>query len=207
MSTEDVVVVATVREEIRSQRPFVNTAEIERRIEAAQVKVVAYVDDDDDDDDSESEGDAEPYTNSKGGGEGAAYPYPVAIGRHPPVSGQPMGKSNMVKPVSPTTSRPPTPIPVPLATSRPPSPQPSTPTMSRPAAPVAANAANAPIAPNMGQGAATSALGQDSEKKDARTRRISNQRVPTSGRGLSVASTNGNRGLWSGMNGVNGGSG
>ncbi|KAI0000981.1 hypothetical protein BJV77DRAFT_938604 [Russula vinacea] len=46
MRIEDIVVVATVREEIRGQRPFVD-AGIERRIEAAQVKVVAHDDDDD----------------------------------------------------------------------------------------------------------------------------------------------------------------
>ena len=43
MRIEDIVVVATVREEIRSQKPFVDTTGLERRIEAAQVKVVAHV--------------------------------------------------------------------------------------------------------------------------------------------------------------------
>ena len=47
MRIEDIVVVATVREEIRSQKPFVDTAGLERRIEAAQVKVVAHVANDD----------------------------------------------------------------------------------------------------------------------------------------------------------------
>jgi hypothetical protein len=47
MRIEDIVVVATVREEIRSQRPFVDTTGLERRIEAAQVKVVAHVANDD----------------------------------------------------------------------------------------------------------------------------------------------------------------
>ena len=81
MRIEDIVVVATVREEIRGQRPFVD-AGIERRIEAAQVKVVAH----DDDDDSESEGKAEHVadTISKvGGGKSATYPYPVFPGGVP----------------------------------------------------------------------------------------------------------------------------
>jgi hypothetical protein len=48
MSIEDVVLVATVREEIRrKKRPFVNTAEIQRLIEAAQVRMVAHVSSDD----------------------------------------------------------------------------------------------------------------------------------------------------------------
>ena len=42
MSIEDIVVIATVREEIRSQKPFVDTAGLEHQIEAAQVKVVAH---------------------------------------------------------------------------------------------------------------------------------------------------------------------
>ncbi|KAI0000986.1 hypothetical protein BJV77DRAFT_253601 [Russula vinacea] len=47
MRIEDIVVVATVREEIRSQKTFVDTAGLERQIEAAQVKVVAHVANDD----------------------------------------------------------------------------------------------------------------------------------------------------------------
>jgi hypothetical protein len=48
MNIEDIVVVATVREEIRRQKPFVDTAGLERRIEAAQVKVAVHVASDDD---------------------------------------------------------------------------------------------------------------------------------------------------------------
>jgi len=48
MGIEDVVLVATVREEIRrKKRPFVDTAEIQRLIEAAQVRMVANVASDD----------------------------------------------------------------------------------------------------------------------------------------------------------------
>jgi len=58
MNIEDVVLVATVREEIRNQRPIVDTAEIKRRIGAAQVRMVTHVADDDDDPfSSESEAD------------------------------------------------------------------------------------------------------------------------------------------------------
>ena len=42
MGIEDVVVVATVREEIRSQRSFVDTAGIKRRIKATQARMVAH---------------------------------------------------------------------------------------------------------------------------------------------------------------------
>lgn len=89
MSSEDIVVVATVREEIRNQRALVDTAEMERRIQAAQVKVVAHVDDDDDD----SESKAEHVTNTQAntiskvgggasvtGGESATYPNTVFPG-------------------------------------------------------------------------------------------------------------------------------
>jgi hypothetical protein len=44
MSIEDVMLIATVREEIRSLRPFV---EIERRIEAAQLDMAFHVKNDD----------------------------------------------------------------------------------------------------------------------------------------------------------------
>ena len=48
MSIEDVVLVATVREEIRKKkRPFVDSVEIQRLIEAAHVRMVAYVGSDD----------------------------------------------------------------------------------------------------------------------------------------------------------------
>ena len=48
MGIEDVVLVATVREEIRRRkRPFVDTVEIQRLIEAAQVRMVAPVASDD----------------------------------------------------------------------------------------------------------------------------------------------------------------
>ena len=40
MDIEDVVVIATMREEIRSQRPFVDTIEIKRQIQAAQARMV-----------------------------------------------------------------------------------------------------------------------------------------------------------------------
>ena len=40
MDIEDVVVVATLREEIRSQRPFVDTTEIKHRIQSAQARMV-----------------------------------------------------------------------------------------------------------------------------------------------------------------------
>ncbi len=57
MRIEDVVLVATVREEIRNRRPH-DTAEIKRRIEAAQVRMVAHVADDKDNPvSSESEAD------------------------------------------------------------------------------------------------------------------------------------------------------
>ena len=40
MDIEDVVVIATMREEIRSQRPFVDMIEIKRQIQAAQARMV-----------------------------------------------------------------------------------------------------------------------------------------------------------------------
>ena len=97
MNIEDIVVVATVREKIRSRRPFADTAEIERRIEAAQAKVVAHVDDGD----SESEGETEYVANTileEIGVESATHSYPVfpGFGRHPPVSGQPAGTPIMM---------------------------------------------------------------------------------------------------------------
>ena len=58
MDMEDVVLVATVREEIRTRGPFADTTEIKHRIEAAQVKMVAHLANDDDSVvDSESEAD------------------------------------------------------------------------------------------------------------------------------------------------------
>lgn len=59
MSTEDIVLVATVREEIRTEGPFVDTmTEIKNRIEAAQVRMVAQLwNDDDSAIDSENEAD------------------------------------------------------------------------------------------------------------------------------------------------------
>ena len=58
MDMEDVVLVATVREEIRKRGRFVDTTEIERQIEAAQVKMVTHLSNDDDfAGDSESEAD------------------------------------------------------------------------------------------------------------------------------------------------------
>jgi hypothetical protein len=45
MDMEDVVLVATVREEIRTRGPFVDRTEIKGRIEAAQVRMVANNDD------------------------------------------------------------------------------------------------------------------------------------------------------------------
>jgi hypothetical protein len=57
MRIEDVVLVTTVREEIRDRRPH-DTAEIKRRIEGAQVRMVVHVADDKDDPiSSESEAD------------------------------------------------------------------------------------------------------------------------------------------------------
>lgn len=58
MDMEDVVLVATVREEIRTRGPFVDTT-IKDRIQAAQDRMVAHLANDDDDfaDDSESEAD------------------------------------------------------------------------------------------------------------------------------------------------------
>jgi hypothetical protein len=47
MSIEDVVLVATVRDEIRSKKFAFGAAEIERRIEATQVRMVAHVEGDD----------------------------------------------------------------------------------------------------------------------------------------------------------------
>ena len=65
MGIEDVVVVATVREEIRTQRSFVDTAGIKRRIKATQARMVAHVASDDVTPDdtpvsSESEAEKEP---------------------------------------------------------------------------------------------------------------------------------------------------
>jgi len=58
MNTEEIVIVSTVREEIRTRRPFVITTEIRDRIEAAQVRVLAHsANDDDSAVDSESEAD------------------------------------------------------------------------------------------------------------------------------------------------------
>ena len=107
MNIEDIVVVATVREKIRSRRPFADTAEIERRIEAAQAKVVAHVDDGD----SESEGETEYVANTileESGVESATHPYPVfpSFGRHPPVSGQPAGTPIMMNSLVTPPDRP-----------------------------------------------------------------------------------------------------
>ena len=62
MSTEDVVLVATVREEIRSWGPAfgrLGTAEIKDRIEAAQVRMISHLWDNDDAEVA-SENEAEP---------------------------------------------------------------------------------------------------------------------------------------------------
>jgi hypothetical protein len=60
MDMEDVVLVATVREEIRTRGPFVDTTEIKHQIEAAQARMVAHLPNDDDSAvDSESEADEE----------------------------------------------------------------------------------------------------------------------------------------------------
>jgi hypothetical protein len=146
MNTEDIVVVATVREEIRSRRPFVDTSEIERRIEAAQVKVVTHADDDDDDDDSESESEEEYAADPM---DGATHPYPGpvlaavipggAFGRHPPVSGQPPDRPvtppggpfrPLGRPVPPPSDEP---VPAsPGAPVPPPVPAPGAPVPSRP---------------------------------------------------------------------------
>jgi hypothetical protein len=48
MDTEDLVLIATVREEIRAGVSFVDTTEIKRRIEAAQARMVTHSWDDDD---------------------------------------------------------------------------------------------------------------------------------------------------------------
>jgi len=58
MNIEDVVLVTTVREETRGLGPFLDTTGFKRRIEAAQVRMVAHVENDDDDSvSSESEAD------------------------------------------------------------------------------------------------------------------------------------------------------
>lgn len=58
MDTEDFVVIATVREEIRAGVPIVDATEIKRRIEAAQVRMQAHSwNDDDSAVDSENEAD------------------------------------------------------------------------------------------------------------------------------------------------------
>jgi len=58
MDMEDVVLVSTVREEIRTRRPFIDTTEIKGRIEAAQVRMVSHLENDDDSAvDSENEAD------------------------------------------------------------------------------------------------------------------------------------------------------
>jgi len=65
MDMEDVVLVATVREEIRKRGPSVDTTEIQRRIEAAQVRMATHLSNDDDfPGDSESE--AEERVSLKG---------------------------------------------------------------------------------------------------------------------------------------------
>jgi hypothetical protein len=113
MSVEDVVVVATVREEIRSRVLFADTAEIERRIEAAQVKVVAQVDD------HESEGEAEYVadTISKEGGWGSA-PRPLPVSPDSAFSPHP-GPTIILPPSRSVTpqSRPVTPV---ILTAQPP---------------------------------------------------------------------------------------
>ena len=43
MSIEDVVVVATVREEVRTQRPFVDAAMVKRQIKATQARMITHV--------------------------------------------------------------------------------------------------------------------------------------------------------------------
>jgi hypothetical protein len=47
MGIEDVVVVATVREEIRAQRPFVDAAMVNRQIKATQARMITHVTSDD----------------------------------------------------------------------------------------------------------------------------------------------------------------
>ena len=241
MSVEDIVVVATVREEIRSRRPFVDTADIERRVEAAQVKVVASVDDNDDDSESEDEEAHVADTIPKeGGGERAIHPYPVfpgsSFGRHPPVSGQSAGTPVMSRPVTPPSRltpvlRPFDPpgifVPSPRRSVTPPS-RPITPqgrsitpprrSVTPPSRPITPVAAIAPVAPIMGQGTATSALGWGSssgKKIRKKSQKTSTPGVPTSGPGwgglgsvLSAAgSTGGSLGGSSGGWGLNGGSG
>jgi hypothetical protein len=234
MSVEDIVVVATVREEIRSRRPFVDTADIERRVEAAQVKVVANVDDTDDDSESEDEeahvADTIPR---EGGGERAIHPYPVfpgsSFGRHPPVSGQSAGTPVMSRPVTPPSRltpvlRPFDPpgifVPSPRRSVTPPS-RPITPqgrsitpprrSVTPPSRPITPVAAIAPVAPIMDQGAATSALGwatSSAKKKGKRGQKASTPAVPTSGQGWggfgTVLSAAGSTGGSSGGWGFNG---
>ena len=234
MSVEDIVVVATVREEIRSRRPFVDTADIERRVEAAQVKVVANVDDNDDDSESEDEeahvADTIPR---EGGGERAIHPYPVfpgsSFGRHPPVSGQSAGAPVMSRPVTPPSRLTPVlrpfdppgifvpPLPRPVTPpSRPLTPQgrsitPPRRSVTPPSRPITPVAAIAPVAPIMDQGAATPALGWAAKKKGKRGQKASTPAVPTSGPGWggfgSVLSAAGSTGGSSGGWGFNGGSG
>jgi hypothetical protein len=220
MSVEDIVVVATVREEIRSRRPFVDAADIERRIEAAQVKVVAHVDDDDEDDESEGEGEYVSDTNMKEG-ESATRPNPVfrggAFGRHPPVSGH--GTPIMSRSVTPPTPSGLTPSlrPVMPRGIFVPSPRRSVTPPSRPATPRDRSitpplryvtpppvAAITPVAPIMDQSAATSALGWGSssgKKKGKKGSKTSTPGVSTSGWGVpSVAGlTGGSSSGWGGL--------
>ena len=212
MSVEDIVVVATVREEIRSRRPFVDTADIERRVEAAQVKVVANVDDNDDDSESEDEeAHVADIIPKEGGGERAIHPYPVfpgsSFGRHPPVSGQSAGTPVMSRPVTPPSRltpvlRPFDPpgifVPSPRRSVTPPT-RPLTPqtpqgrsitpprrSVTPPSRPITPVAAIAPVTPIMGQGAATSALGWGSssgKKTRKKPQKTSTPGVPTSGPG------------------------
>jgi hypothetical protein len=79
MSIEDIVVVATVREEIRSQKPFVDTAGLEHQIEAAQVKVVAHVASDDEAAEEELQNVAVTSTSTK---EVASAVTPSAVDMH-----------------------------------------------------------------------------------------------------------------------------
>jgi hypothetical protein len=72
MNMEDVVLVATVREEIRNQGPFVDKTKIKDRIEVAQVRMVAHLANDDDFAvDLESEADEREYLKGAVTGIGA----------------------------------------------------------------------------------------------------------------------------------------
>jgi hypothetical protein len=116
MNTEDLVLVASVREEIRAGVPFVDTTEIKRRIEAAQVRMVAHSwNDDDSAVDSENEADEREPPKGAVTGVGAkvdgyndtknmavAIP-PEVVDRHG--SGEPSVSPCALWPETPLTSR------------------------------------------------------------------------------------------------------